>query len=54
MYKTKRMRPSADETAMIIQRDRIPATVAYDKVESTSSRMDDPSAHVLDYRSDWL
>ena len=49
MPKTKIMRPYADTIAMIMQRDRMPDTGAYDTVESTPSSMDDTSAHVLDY-----
>ena len=48
------MRPSADEIYMILQRERIPATVVYDTVKSTTSRIYGISAHVLEYISYWL
>ena len=51
MFKTKIMRPSADTIATVMKMERIPATGAYDTVKSTTSIMDDPSAHVLEYRS---
>ena len=44
------MRSSADAIAMITRRNQMTSIGAYDKVVSTSSRMDDPSAHVLEYR----
>ena len=47
MSKTKIMRPSADAVDMIMQRDRMTATGAYDTVNSTPSNMDDPYAYVL-------
>ena len=48
------MRPSVDAIDLIIQREWIPATGKYDTVNSTPSRMDDLSAHVLEYISYWL
>ena len=48
------MRLSADAIAMIIQRESMTATGAYDIVKSTTSRMDDPFVHVLEYISYWL
>ena len=51
MHKTKIMRPSADAIVMIMQREGIPETGAYDKVKSITSIMDDPSVRVLDYKS---
>ena len=35
----------------MMQRDLIPETGAYDTVKFNPSRMDDPYAHVLEYRS---
>ena len=35
----KQMNPSADTIAMIIKKDTMPATGAYETVESTPSRM---------------
>ena len=46
MSKTNITRPSADAIDMIIQRERIPHTGAYDIVKSTPSITDDTSAHV--------
>ena len=54
MSNTKLIRTSVYAIAMRIQRERIPATIAYDKAESTSSRTDDLSAHVIEYKSYWL
>ena len=48
------MRPSADEITVMIQREQMKATGAYDTLNSNISRMDDPSAHVLEYRLYWL
>ena len=48
MSNTKIMRSSADAIAMITRRDQMTSTGSYDKVKSTSSIMDDPSAHVLE------
>ena len=54
MSKTKRMRPSIYGIYMIIIRDQVPATGAYDNLESTPSSMDDQYSHVLEYISDWF
>ena len=54
MSKTKIMRPSAYPIATITRRERIPATGAYDTVKSTTSSMDDLSAHVLGFKWYWL
>ena len=50
MSKLKIINPSADEIGMMIQRDLIPATGAYETAKSTTSRIYDPSAYVLEYR----
>ena len=47
MSKTKIIRPSSDVMAVVIQREKIPATGAYETLKSTPSSMDDISAHVL-------
>ena len=44
------MRPSSDVIDMIMQREWMPATDAYDTVNSTPSSMDDPYLHFLDYK----
>ena len=49
--KTKRTRPSEDSIAMVVRRDWMPDTGEYYTVNSTPSIMDDPSAHILDYKS---
>ena len=54
MSKTKIMRPSVDAIAVITRREMMPSTGEYDKVKSTPSSMDDPSAHVREYKSYWL
>ena len=46
-----RMRPSANAIAMIIQRERMPDTGAYDTLNSTPSSVDNPFVHVVDYIS---
>ena len=48
------MRPSEDAISVIILRERMTATVAYDTVKSISLSVDDPSAHVLEYIYYWL
>ena len=48
------MRHCADTIAMKMQKERMPATCAYDTVESTPLSMCDTSVHILDYRSYWL
>ena len=50
MSRTKIMRPSADEIDMMMQRGCMPATGTYDIVYSTPSTVDDPSAHILEYK----
>ena len=52
--KTKTMRPSADEIAMIMQRERVPDAGAYDTMTSTPSSKDDNYAHVFEYKSYWF
>ena len=42
---------SVDAFTMMIQIDLMLATGAYEMVNSNTSIMDDPSAHVLEYRS---
>ena len=49
-----RMRPSANAIAMIIQRERMPDTGAYDTLNSTPSSMDYSSEHFLEYISYWF
>ena len=49
MYKTKN-RPPADAIAMMMRRERIPATVAYEIVEPTPLITDYPFARVLEYK----
>ena len=44
------MRPSADEIDMMMQRGCMPATGTYDIVYSTPSTVDDPSAHIIEYK----
>ena len=50
-HQEKIMRPSADHIFMMLRREWMPATSTYDTMKSTPSIMDDPSAHVLEYRS---
>ena len=50
----KKTNPSADAIKMMIWRDVMPTTCAYDTLKSNAWSMDDPSAHVLEYRSYWL
>ena len=47
----KKMRPSIDEIAVIMIRERMPATGTYDTVKSTTSSMDYPTANIIDYIS---
>ena len=54
MSKTRIINPSADAMDIIIQREQITATGAYETVNPTPLSMDDPSSHVLGYRSYWL
>ena len=51
MSKTKIVKYSAYEMAMMIWREIIAETGVYETVKSTPSSMDDPSVHVLEYRS---
>ena len=51
MSKIKIIRDSADEIAVTMQRKQTPATGAYGTVNSIPSIVDDPSVHVLEYRS---
>ena len=51
MSGTKIIKPYVDKISMIMRRDHMPETGAYDTVKSTPSSMDDPSVHVLEYRS---
>ena len=51
MYKTKGMMTSSDTIATKIQREKIPATGAYDTVKSTTLIMDYNSANFREYRS---
>ena len=48
MPNTKIIRLSTEAIAMIVWRERMPATGTYDTVKSTPSSMDYPSAHVLE------
>ena len=45
------MRPYADTISMMMRRDRMPATGAYDTLNPTPSSMVDTSAHFLEYKS---
>ena len=45
------MKNSVDSIFMIMQRERMTDPGAYDTVKSTTSSIDDPYAHVLDYIS---
>ena len=50
MSKREIIMPSADAIAMMMWKDRIPDTGEYYTVKSTPSIIDDPFAHVLDYK----
>ena len=54
MSNTNRMRPSVEAIAMIMWMERMPSTGALDTVNSNPSRMDDSSAHIIEYSSYWL
>ena len=54
MFKTKRLRNSEKASAMIIQRDIMPVTGAYNTVKKNISIMDYTSIHVLECISYWL
>ena len=45
------MGPSADNFFMIMRREQIPYTGAYDTVKSTPSIVYDLSAHAIEYKS---
>ena len=45
------MRTYVDAIYIMMQREQIPDTGAYDTLKSTPSRMDDPSARVFDHKS---
>ena len=47
MSKTKNIKPYADAMAMMVRRDLIPETDVYETLESTPSRMDDSSSHLI-------
>ena len=52
MSKAKTIQPSIDVKAMMMmRRDRILVTGAYETVKSNTSSMDDTSANVLEYIS---
>ena len=51
MSKTRIIKPSADAMVKMMRRVKIPETVAYETVKSTTSRMDYPYAHVLKHYS---
>ena len=46
----KIMRSSAESIVIIMQRERMSDTGAYDTVESTTSSMDDTYSHVPEYK----
>ena len=54
MSNKKRMRPSTEAIAIIIKRERMTATGAYNTVKSNPSSMDDLSTNVLEHRSNLL
>ena len=47
----KIMNNSADEIAVNLLRDIIPTTGVYETVNSTNKIMDNPSTHMIEYRS---
>ena len=49
MSKVKTINSSTEAMTMMIQRDIITATGVYKAVKSTPSRMDDTSAHFIEY-----
>ena len=51
MSNKKIMKPSAYAISVIMPRERIPATGAYDTLKSTPSIIYDPYVHVLEYIS---
>ena len=50
----KIINPSSDEIKMMIQRDLIPETGVYQKVNSTPSIMNYPSTYVIEYWQYWF
>ena len=50
MIKIKIKRTSADAMSVMMKRERMSTTGAYATMKSTPSIIDDPSAHVLQYR----
>ena len=48
MSKTKIIKPYKDEMSMMMRRDLISETGAYETVKSTNSSMDDTCAHVIE------
>ena len=51
MSNKKIIKPAADKIVIILQRDWMPGTGAYDKMKSTPSSMDDTSANIMEYIS---
>ena len=51
MYKTKIIKISADSMMMMMQIDLMPETSVHETVTSTTSRVDDPYALVVEYSS---
>ena len=51
MSKTKLIGISVDSITMVMQREQMTVTGAYDKLKSTPSIMDDLSAYILEYIS---
>ena len=50
MSKRKVIMPYECTMSMMMRRDQMPETFLYETVKSTNSIIDDPSAHVLEYR----
>ena len=53
-FQGKIVRPSAYSIPMMMQRERITDTVAFDKVNPNTSIMYCPYAHVNEYKPYWL
>ena len=53
IYKKKIIRTSADAIEMIMRREWMPSTGAYETLKSTPSIMDDQSEHVMEYILYW-
>ena len=51
MSNKKIIKPYEDAMTIIMQIDLMPSTGDYDTLNSSPSRMDDPSAHVLECKS---